>query len=75
LICPSSQSEAFIIAEFRGYKVSFSAKVLAAAGDGCTADILKEVEELCAWIALCVTGDGTNVLLQVLGEMQHEYSL
>jgi hypothetical protein len=63
LICPSCPSEAFIITELRGNKVSFTAKVLAAVGDGCTADILKEVEKLCAWIALCVTGDGTNVLL------------
>jgi hypothetical protein len=40
-------------------------KVLAAVGDGFTADLLKEVEGLCAWIEICVTGDGTSVLYVV----------
>jgi hypothetical protein len=63
LICPSSPSEAFIFTELGGNKVSFTAKVLAAVGDGCTADISKEVEGPCAWIGICITGDGTNVFL------------
>jgi hypothetical protein len=56
LICPSSPSEAFIFTELRGNKVSFTAKVLAAVGDGCTTNILKEAEGPPAWIGICVKG-------------------
>jgi hypothetical protein len=41
-------SEEFIFTELRGKEVSFTANVLAAAGDGWTADIWKEVEGLSA---------------------------
>jgi hypothetical protein len=51
-----------IFTELGGNEVSFTAVVLAAV-DGCTAGILKEVEGQCAWIGICVTGDGTRVLL------------
>jgi hypothetical protein len=56
-------SEAFIFTELRVKEVFSTAEVLAAVGNGCTADILKEVEGLCTWIGIRVTGDGTNVLL------------
>jgi hypothetical protein len=46
-----------------GNKVSFTAKVLAAVGDGWTADIRKELEGLSACIGTGVTGEGTSVLL------------
>jgi hypothetical protein len=58
----SSPSEAFTFTELRGNEVSFTAKVLAAVGDGCTVDILREVEGLCAWIGIHVTGEGNSVL-------------
>jgi hypothetical protein len=63
LICPSSPSEAFIFTELVGNEVSLTAEVLAAVGDGWTVDILKEVEGPCAWIGMCVKGDGTSVFL------------
>jgi hypothetical protein len=63
MICPSSPSEAFIFTEIRGNEVSFTGNVLADVSDGCTADILKRVEGLSTWIAICVTGDGTSVML------------
>jgi hypothetical protein len=49
--------------ELRGNEVSFTAKVLAAVGDGWTSDIVKEVEGLSAWIGTGVTAEGTSVLL------------
>jgi hypothetical protein len=39
LIYPSAPSEAFIFTELRRKEVSFTANVLAAVGDGCTAEI------------------------------------
>jgi hypothetical protein len=36
---PESPSEAFIFRQLRGNKISFTAKVLGAAGDGWIADI------------------------------------
>jgi hypothetical protein len=39
MICPNSPSEAFIFTELMGNEVSFTAKVLAAVGDGWTADV------------------------------------
>jgi hypothetical protein len=47
----------------RGNEVSFTAKVLAVVGDGCTANILRDVEGQCAWIQIHVTGEGNNVFL------------
>jgi hypothetical protein len=52
-----------MLTELKGNEVSLTAKVLAAAGDGCTPDTLKEVEGPSAWIGIRVTGDGTSVLL------------
>jgi hypothetical protein len=46
-----------------GKEVSFTAKVLAAVGDGWTAHICKEMEGLSAWIGIGVTVEGTSVLL------------
>jgi hypothetical protein len=46
-----------------GEEVSFTANVLAAVGDGCTADIWKEGERLCAWIGIDVRAEGTSIFL------------
>jgi hypothetical protein len=64
-------AEAFIFTQPRGNEVSLTSKMLAAVSDGWTADILKEVEGLSAWIRLGVAGDGTSVRWW---EVQHEYS-
>jgi hypothetical protein len=48
----------FIFTELRGKEVSFTAKVLAAAGDGWAYDILKKVEGLSTWMGTGVTAEG-----------------
>jgi hypothetical protein len=54
LICPSSLPEAFVFPELGRKEVSFTAKMLAAVGDGWTTDICKEVEGLSVWIRIGV---------------------
>jgi hypothetical protein len=66
LICPGSSSKAFIFTELREKEISFTAKPLAAVGDGWTSDISKKVEGLSAWIGTGVTAEGSSVLLYVL---------